>query len=90
MPAGTGTPGTTRQMIFSGTGGVVTDAPAVHGGMMIDRPAAGIRENVQVMTFSASTSDAAAPGAAGSAPVERTIIVAPPPASPSTPPSPPR
>jgi hypothetical protein len=87
MPVGATASGAARQVIYSGTS-TTTDLPAGHGDVFIAGPAGGVRENVQVMTFSTTSSETTPAPASGTAPTQRTIIVTPLPAAtpPATPP----
>jgi hypothetical protein len=78
IPAGTGSGGQ-RQVIMSGTA-TTSEGPAAHGELFLGGPATGTRENIQVMTFTSSTTDSAP--AEGTGTTQRVIIVPPPPAPP--------
>jgi hypothetical protein len=81
LPAGAGTPGTARQMIYTSGTSSTTDLPAGHGDVFLAGPAGEVRENVRVMTFSTTTAESAS--ASGAATASGTILVAP---APTTPP----
>ena len=80
MPTGTGSGGQ-RQVIMSGTA-TTSDVPAAHGELFLGGPATGTRENIQVMTFSSTTTDGTPAPADGTGTTQRMIIVSPPPAPP--------
>jgi hypothetical protein len=78
----------TRQVVFSSAAAVAGFAPIGHSEVLIEPNEPRVREAVQVMSFTTRVGEETAP-AAGGAPAQRTIIVAPPPAAPATP-QPPR
>lgn len=71
------------QMVIADTAAAAGGVGPGHGDMFISGPPSGVRENVQVMTFSTTTSESGKPPADGAAGTQtRTVIVAPPPAAP--------
>ncbi|MBI5688577.1 MAG: hypothetical protein HZC55_00660 [Verrucomicrobia bacterium] len=84
MPAGAGGAGGTRQMVV--TGATLTTDGAAARDVHLGGTGPVVRDNVQVMTFTTSTTEGPAPAVVETPGGQRTIIVAPP----SPPPAPPK